>query len=237
FTGNIGGYDFEQATYERTGDMVTVTGRLKDGGLISLTAKTGLDRKGARQYEVESVVDKSGVRYSKESAVAAVQRGKVRGDVFSNAQAREAFAESFVAALQSTRSMRAVYDRGVGFNSGIDLGTVSFTRVGSEAVDGGGPIGRVRSSVAGALGIKSNHGVDERQMIDAQKVKVLKIIDESKGNGFLAAERLRKMWADNTGDSSFRMLNFYSGGAPDPGYIEKAQPQRFEPSSRVVGGK
>jgi len=237
FAGNIGGYDFEKATYERTGDMVTVAGQLKDGGLISLTARTGLDRKGVRQYEVESVVDRSGVRYSKESAVAAVQRGKVRGDVFSNAQAREAFAESFVAALQSTRSMRAIYNRGFGLKSGIDSVVAAPSRIGGEAVEGGGPARQGRSSIAAALGVKANYGADEQQLIDEQKVKVMKIINESKGNGFLAAKQLRKMWADNTGDSSFRMLNFYGGGAPDPGYVEKAKPQRFEPSNQVGGGK
>ncbi len=200
FSGSIGGYDFEQATYERTGDMVTVTGRLRDGGLISLTAKTGLDGKGVRQYEVESVVDRSGVRYSKESAVAAVQRGKIRDDVFSNAQAREAFAESFVAAIQSTRSMEAVYNRGYGLSGSANLG----------------------KSTLGA-GIQSNHGANEMQNVNEQKVKVLKIIDESKGNGIVAAERLRKMWADNTGDSSFRMLNFYNGGSPDTNFIKKQQ--------------
>jgi len=197
FSGEIGGYDFEKATYERTGDMVTVTGRLKDGGLISLTAKTGLDRKGGRQYEVASVVDRSGVRYSKESAVAAVQRGKVRGDVFSDAQAREAFAESFVAALQSTRSMEAVYNRGYGLSGNAKLGM--------------GSVG---------AGIQSNFGAKEIQNINEQKTKVLKIIAESKGNGVVAADKLRKMWADNTGDSSFRMLNFYKGGAPDTSYIK-----------------
>ncbi len=199
FSGSIGGYDFEQATYERTGDMVTVTGRLRDGGLISLTAKTGLDRKGVRQYEVESVVDRSGVRYSKESAVAAVQRGKIRDDVFSNAQAREAFAESFVAAIQSTRSMEAVYNRGYGLSGNAKLGMDSV-----------------------GAGIQSSFGAKEIQHINEQKTKVLKIIAESKGNGVVAADKLRKMWADNTGDSSFRMLNFYNGGAPDITYIEKA---------------
>ena len=214
FSGEIGGYDFEKAVYERTGDMVTVTGRLKDGGLISLTAKTGLDKKGARQYEVESVVDKSGVKYSKESAVAAVQRGKVRKDIYTDAQAREAFADSFVSALQSTRSMEAIYNRGYGFSGSAILGKSSL-----------------------GTGIQSNHGANEIQNINAQKANVLKIIDESKGNGFVAAERLRKMWADNTGDSSYRMLNFYNGGAPDTSYIDKAHPGRFEPSSRVTGGK
>ncbi|NVN93636.1 MAG: hypothetical protein HXX11_24005, partial [Desulfuromonadales bacterium] len=237
FTGNIGGYDFEQATYERTGDMVTVTGRLKDGGLISLTAKTGLDGKGVRQYEVESVVDRSGVQYSKEAATAAVQRGKIRSDVYTDAQAREAFSNSFVAAIQSTRSMRAVYDRGVGLNSGIDSGSVFSAKSGSQAAEDLGFAGRAWSSISAGFGLKSGHSAKDLQNIDEQKVKVLKIIEESKGNGFLAAERLRMMWADNTGDSSFRMLNFYNGGAPDTSFIEKARPQRFEPSSRVTGGR
>jgi hypothetical protein len=235
FSGEIGGYNFENAVYERTGDMVTVTGRLADGGLISLTAKTGLDKKGIRQFEVESLVDKSGVQYSKEAATAAVQRGKIRSDVYTDAQAREAFANSFVAALQSTRAMRAVYDRGFGFNSGIDTGSTASERGG--IADGGGVAGRERRSLSAGVGLKSSHSAKDLQNIDEQKVKVLKIIEESKGNGFLAAERLRKMWADNTDDSSFRMLNFNNGGAPDTSFIEKARPQRFEPSSRVTGGK
>ena len=232
FAGSIGGYNFEKAVYERSGEMVTVSGTLTDGGVISLIARTGLNRKGVRQYEVESVVDRSGVRYSKESAVAAVQRGKVRGDVFSDAQAREAFAESFVAALQSTREVKAAYHRGFGLDSGMNTSPSS-----GGVVETAGPIAWAKGKVAAILGVKSSHGSNEWQNIEEQKVKVLKLIEESKGNGFVAAERLRKMWSDNTGDSSFRMLNFYGGGAPDPGYIEKARPQRFEPSNRVLGGK
>jgi hypothetical protein len=234
FSGEIGGYNFEKAVYERTGDMVTVTGRLADGGLISLTAKTGLDKKGIRQYEVESVVDKSGVQYSKEAATAAVQRGKIRSDVYTDAQAREAFADSFVAALQSTRAMKAAYNRGIGLSSG---GDTSFSSSSRSVHTAGERTGGARGSLSLGLGLRSSHGADERQLIEEQKVQVLKIIDESKGNGFLAAERLRGMWADNTDDSGFRMLNFYDGGAPDTSFIEKARPQRFEPSSRVTGGK
>jgi hypothetical protein len=233
FSGEIGGYNFEKAVYERTGDMVTVTGRLADGGLISLTAKTGLDKKGIRQYEVESVVDKSGVQYSKEAATAAVQRGKIRSDVYTDAQAREAFANSFVAALQSTREMKAAYTRAYGFDSGIN---VSQRSIGGTAPAGQNAM-RSKMSFPASIGFKSSHVGNEWQTIEEQKVEVLKIIDESKGNGFLAAEKLRKMWADNTGDSSYRMLNFNSGGAPDTSYIEKAHPQRFEPSNRVTGGR
>jgi hypothetical protein len=234
FSGEIGGYNFEKAIYERTGDMVTVTGRLADGGLISLTAKTGLDKKGIRQYEVESVVDKSGVQYSKEAATAAVQRGKIRSDVYTDAQAREAFADSFVAALQSTRAMKAAYNRGIGLSSGGDTSLSSSSR--SVTTDGE-RTGGARGSLSLGLGLRSSHGADERQLIEEQKVQVLKIIEESKGNGFLAAERLRGMWVDNTDDSGFRMLNFHNGGSPDTSFIEKARPQRFEPSSRVTGGK
>jgi hypothetical protein len=233
FTGEIGGYNFEKAVYERTGDMVTVTGRLADGGLISLTAKTGLDKKGIRQYKVESVVDRSGVMYSKEAATAAVQRGKIRSDVYTDAQAREAFANSFVAALQSTREMKAAYTRAYGLDSGIN---VSHRSIGGNAPAGQNAKGS-KISFPASIGFKSSHAGNEWQTIEEQKVEVLKIIEQSKGNGFLAAERLRKMWADNTGDSSYRMLDFYKGGAPDTSFIEKTRTQRFEPSERVTGAR
>jgi len=232
FTGNIDGYDFENAVYERNGNMVTVTGKLKEGGTVSLTAKTVKDKKGGRQYEVQSVVDNSGVRFSKESAVAQVQRGKVRGEVYTNAQAREAFADSYVSALQSTRSMKAMYDRGTTLDGKLNFG------------GGGSPFGSAGShprklntgskSFSAGFGIGSSHRANEQQAIDEQKVQVMKVIEDSKGNGFAAAEKLRKMWVDNTGDSSFRTLNLFRGGAPDTGYIEKKDaPKRFEPSGAV----
>jgi hypothetical protein len=130
--------------------------------------------------------------------------------------------------------MKAAYNRGIGLSSGGDTSLSSSYR---SVTTAGERTGGARGSLSLGLGLRSSHGADERQLIEEQKVQVLKIIDESKGNGFLAAERLRGMWVDNTDDSGFRMLNFHNGGAPDTSFIEKARPQRFEPSSRVTGGK
>jgi hypothetical protein len=204
FTGKVGSFNFTHATMEMRGNTFTVYGHTEGGGWQIVSGQTFNDALGGRQFLAEKGRDEAGMGFTPQSAMrSVVTEHRVPESAFIDTQSKQAFATSFVEAMQELRSLATVNSKEASFGGNLS---------GSRGLSNDHP----RSGPTANLNIGSRFTGTTRESINTQVRESMKIMDKHENTPEgrqAAASDLLQMYDDNASSSSNRLGDLFHGGA------------------------
>jgi hypothetical protein len=204
FTGKVGSFNFTHATMEMRGNTFTAYGHTEGGGWQIVSGQTFNDAQGERQFLAEKGRDEAGMGFTPQSAMrSVVTEHRVPESAFIDTQSKQAFATSFVEAMQELRSLSTVNSKEASFGGNLS-GSRSLSKDHS------------RSGPTANLNIGSRFTGTTRESINTQVREAMKIMDKHENTPEgrqAAASDLLQMYDDNAASSSNRLGDLFHGGA------------------------